>query len=168
MREMGTFWGISGSCFGSIYSYRSKWSESSKVNASLPRRREDDEEEEEGISDGGGEKEKKRKPESAEECRARDFARTNTEGEHLVERGSGGNIEMNVGELGDDNFEKESPSTDERFNRKLCFGVAADGSHSKVQKIRQELYGKEVVPDLKYLGVVLITGFVFKTCLLNK
>ena len=46
--------------------------------------------------------------------------------------------------------------------------VAADGSHSKVQKIRQKLYGKEVVPDLKYLGVVLITGFTsLKHYLLN-
>jgi len=37
-----------------------------------------------------------------------------------------------------------------------------------VQKIRQELYGKEVVPDLKYLGVVLITGFTsLKHYLLN-
>jgi 2-polyprenyl-6-methoxyphenol hydroxylase-like FAD-dependent oxidoreductase len=46
--------------------------------------------------------------------------------------------------------------------------VAADGSHSKVQNIRQKLYGKEVVPDLKYLGVVLITGFTsLKHYLLN-
>jgi 2-polyprenyl-6-methoxyphenol hydroxylase-like FAD-dependent oxidoreductase len=45
---------------------------------------------------------------------------------------------------------------------------ACDGTHSKVQKIRRELYGKEVVPDLKYLGVVLITGFTsLKHYLLN-
>ena len=46
--------------------------------------------------------------------------------------------------------------------------VAADGSHSTVQKMRQKMYGKEVVPDLKYLGVVLITGFTsLKHYLLN-
>ena len=58
------------------------------------RRQEYAEEEEEGLNNNNNnnnnnEEKRKRKPESAEECRARDFTRTNTEGEHLVERGSG-------------------------------------------------------------------------------
>ena len=79
------------------------------------------------------------------------------------------NIEMNVGNsTATITLKKNRHRPTNVLIENCALIVAADGSHSKVQKIRQELYGKEVVPDLKYLGVVLITGFTsLKHYLLN-
>ena len=159
--------GYFGQLFREYLFVSSKSSESSS-SSSLPRRREDDEEEE-GISDGrGGEKERKgnlRVPRNV----VREILLERIPKENILWNAEVENIEMNVGNSAATITLKKNRHRPTNVLIENCaLIVAADGSHSKVQKIRQELYGKEVVPDLKYLGVVLITGFTsLKHYLLN-
>ena len=165
----GDVLGYFGQLFREYLFVSSKSSESSK-SSSLPRRREDDEEEEEGISDGrGGEKERKgnlRVPRNV----VREILLERIPKENILWNAEVENIEMD--DVGNSaatiTLKKNRHRPTNVLIENCALIVAADGSHSKVQKIRQELYGKEVVPDLKYLGVVLITGFTsLKHYLLN-
>jgi 2-polyprenyl-6-methoxyphenol hydroxylase-like FAD-dependent oxidoreductase len=141
-------------------------SKSSEPSSSL-RRREDDEEEE-GNDGRGGEKERKgnlRVPRNV----VREILLERIPKENILWNAEVENIEMNVGNsTATITLKKNRHRPTNVLIENCALIVAADGSHSKVQKIRQELYGKEVVPDLKYLGVVLITGFTsLKHYLLN-
>jgi 2-polyprenyl-6-methoxyphenol hydroxylase-like FAD-dependent oxidoreductase len=141
-------------------------SKSSEPSSSL-RRREDDEEEE-GNDGKGGEKERKgnlRVPRNV----VREILLERIPKENILWNAEVENIEMNVGNsTATITLKKNRHRPTNVLIENCALIVAADGSHSKVQKIRQELYGKEVVPDLKYLGVVLITGFTsLKHYLLN-
>ena len=150
--------------FGQLFRESLFISSSSSESSSL-RRREDDEEEGNGK---GGEKKRKgnlRVPRNV----VREILLERIPKENILWNAEVENIEMNVGNsTATITLKKNRHRPTNVLIENCALIVAADGSHSKVQKIRQELYGKEVVPDLKYLGVVLITGFTsLKHYLLN-